>query len=45
MISRDKEKCYYCDKPGEWSQLVGDTPDEYAVSWVCKDHVVISLTS
>lgn len=45
VTSRDPEKCYYCNNDGEYSQLVGETPEEYAVSWVCKKHLVISLTS
>jgi len=44
MITRDPEKCHYCDKAAMYSQLVGK-PGNYSVSGVCKDHLVMDLNS
>jgi hypothetical protein len=45
IIDRDYEKCYYCDNEALYSQLVGNAPDEYAVTGVCKNHLKMDLTS
>jgi hypothetical protein len=42
--TRYQEKCHYCDKVGEYTQLVGEDPDFY-MSLVCKKHLIFDLTS
>ena len=45
VADREYEKCYYCQNKAEYSQLVGDAPDEYAVTGVCKNHLNMGLIS
>jgi hypothetical protein len=45
VTNRDYEKCYYCDDEALYSQLVGNSPDEYTVTGVCKKHVKMDLIS
>jgi hypothetical protein len=45
IAMRSVEKCYYCENPAEFTQLVGEHPDEFAVSGVCKKHFVMDSSS
>lgn len=45
ITNRDYEQCYYCTNKAEYSQLVGDTPEEYTVTGVCKKHFNMDLIS
>jgi len=39
-----KEKCFYCQNTAEYSQVVGDE-ENYSVGYVCKDHLLMGLSS
>ena len=38
LTKREPEKCYYCNKPAEYNDLVG-SEGNYSVAGVCSDHV------
>jgi hypothetical protein len=42
--TRNEEKCHYCDKDGQYTQLVGEDP-HFCVALVCKKHLVFDMTS
>jgi hypothetical protein len=45
MIENNKkDKCHYCDGPGDYTQLVGEEPN-YFMSLVCKNHLVMDTSS
>lgn len=37
------EKCHYCEKEGQYTQLVGEEPD-FFMSLVCKKHFVMDTS-
>ena len=37
--SRNPEKCYYCDKPAEYNDLVGTIEEGFSVAGVCTKHI------
>lgn len=45
ITDRDYEKCYYCEDKALYSQIVGESPDEYTVTGVCKKHLNMDLIS
>lgn len=38
LQKREPEKCFYCDRPAEYNDLVDDN-GAYTVTGVCKVHV------
>jgi hypothetical protein len=44
-MSTFSDRCYYCDKPAEYNDVVEVTEFNFTVSGVCKNHVEVGLSA
>jgi hypothetical protein len=45
MTQTFADRCYFCDQRAEYNQVVKQEENSYTVSGVCKNHLVMGLSS